>query len=115
LADGAEAVLLSQEGGDSDTWHLFVFAAGRVQQVETRGPLQLGGGFTPGGAAAYLSWMSAGGHLFTRVGTGAEGRYRVYAWEPDGTGPTGAPVLHARDLGVVCIDETLGSYGTCAE
>jgi hypothetical protein len=59
--------------------------------------------------------MSADGHLFTRVGTGSEGHYRVYAWEPDGTGPTGSPVLQARDLGVICIDETLGTYGTCAE
>ena len=113
LADGAEVVLLSQEGGDSDTWRLFTFAAGRVQQVETHGPLALGGGFTHDGATAYLSWMSADGDLFTRLGTGTPGHYRVYAWEPDGAGPTGAPVLEARDLGVVCLDETLGTYGTC--
>jgi hypothetical protein len=113
LADGAAAVLLSQEGGDSDTWRLFTFAAGRVQQVETHGPLALGGGFTHDGATAYLSWMSADGDLFTRLGTGTPGHYRVYAWEPDGAGPTGAPVLEARDLGMVCLDETLGTYGTC--
>ena len=115
LADGVEAVLLSQEGGDSDAWRLFTFTAGRVQQVETRGPVALGGGFTRDGATAYLSWMSAAGHLFTRLGTGAPGHYRVYAWEPDGAGPSGAPVLRARDLGVVCLDETLGTYGTCVD
>jgi len=115
LATGTEAVLLSQEGGDSDSWRLFTFAAGRVQEVETRGPVALGGGFTADGSTAYRSWMSADGHLFTRIGTAVAGHYRVYAWDDDGVGPGGAPVLRSRDLGVVCLDETLGTYGTCAE
>jgi hypothetical protein len=114
LSAGAQAVLLSQEGGDSDTWRLFTFAAGRVQRVDTTGPVALGGGFTRDGSSAYLSWMSADGRLFTRLGTGTEGHYHVYAWEP-GASPAGAPVLRARDLGIVCLDETLGTYGTCVD
>lgn len=111
LTDG---VLVRQEGGDSDTWGVYVRWAGRVQRLETRGPVPLGGGFTRTGATAYLSWMSADGSLYTRVGTAHPGHVHVYAWLPTGASASTAPVLEAQDLGVVCLDETWGTYGTCA-
>jgi hypothetical protein len=116
LAGGAPAVLLSQEGGDSDTWRVYVDRGGHVQPVPMRGPLPLGGGFTEAGGdqAAYLSWLTPDGHLFTRVGTEVPGRFHVWAWQPIGGDAATAPTLVARDLGPVCIDEMLGTYGTCA-
>jgi hypothetical protein len=114
VGDLTDGVLLSQEGGDSDTWRVYVRWGGRVQQLRTRGPVALGGGFTRTGSTAYLSWMSADGRLYTRVGTSRPGRYRVYAWVPSGATAGTAPVLEAQDLGVVCFDKTRGTYGTCA-
>jgi hypothetical protein len=115
VGDLTQGVLLSQEGGDSDTWRVYVRWGGQVQQLRTQGPVALGGGFTAAGMTAYLSWMSADGSLYTRIGTPRPGRVHVYAWVPTGASAGTAPVLEARDLGVVCLDETLGTYGTCAE
>jgi hypothetical protein len=109
---GQHGVLISQEGGDSDTWRVFVDHDGRPVELPTDGPVSLGGGFTSGSAAAYVSWVSRAGQVFTRVGTGDLGRYRVYEWVPDSGSPL--PVLRARDLGTVCIDDLFGHYGTCA-
>jgi hypothetical protein len=114
VGDLTDGVLLGQEGGDSDTWRVYVRWAGRVQQLETRGPVALGGGFTRSGGTAYFSWMSADGRLYTRIGTPRPGHYRVYAWVPNGATASTAPVLEAQDLGIVCLDETWGTYGTCA-
>jgi hypothetical protein len=108
-------VLLSQEGGDSDTWRVYVRWAGVVQQLVTQGPVSLGGGFTPDGAAAYLSWMGRDGRLYTRIGTARPGRDHVYGWQPVGGTAYTAPVLQAVDLGTVCLDEALGTYGTCRD
>jgi hypothetical protein len=114
--DHAPGLLLSQEGGDSDTWHVYVVRGGRLQPLPMRGPLPLGGGFTQtsAGQSAYYSWLTPRGRLFTRVGTGQSGRYRVYAWLPTGGGTTSPPTLVAHGLGVVCLDETLDTYGTCS-
>jgi hypothetical protein len=114
VGDLTDGVLLGQEGGDSDTWRVYVRWGGRVQQLRTRGPVALGGGFTRTGRTAYLSWMSADGRLYTRVGTSRPGHYRVYAWVPSGATAGTAPVLGAQDLGVVCVDRARGTYGTCA-
>jgi hypothetical protein len=57
--------------------------------------------------------MSADGSLYTRVGETTPGRYRVYAWQPEGATAATAPTLVAQDLGTLCIDEMLGTYGTC--
>jgi hypothetical protein len=115
LAGAGPAVLLSQEGGDSDTWRVYVDHGGRVLPVPVLGPLPLGGGFTKAsdGQGAYYSWLTPQGRLFTRVGTSRDGRYHVYAWHPTGGSASTAPTLVARDLGTVCIDETMGTYGTC--
>jgi hypothetical protein len=113
IGDLTQGVILSQEGGDSDTWRVYVRWGGQVQQLQTQGPVGLGGGFTSGGMTAYLSWMSADGSLYTRFGTPRPGHFHVYAWMPTGVSASTAPVLAAQDLGVVCIDQTLDTYGTC--
>jgi hypothetical protein len=114
VGDLTDGVLLSQEGGDSDTWRIYVRWAGRIQQLATQGPLPLGGGFTPDGGTAYLTWRSKDGDLYTRVGTARPGRDHVYAWQPTGGTADSSPVLQAVDRGIVCIDDFLGTYGTCA-
>jgi hypothetical protein len=114
VGDLTQGVLVSQEGGDSDTWRVYVQWGGRVQQLVTQGPLPLGGGFGPDGESAYLSWMGRDGRLYTRVGTAEPGRFHVYAWQPSGGTAYDAPALQAVDLGTVCLDETLGTFGTCA-
>jgi hypothetical protein len=116
LADGAPGVLLSQEGGDSDTWRVYADVAGQVRQVRTRGPLPLGGGFakTATGESVVYSWLTPEGRLFTRIGTPTPGRFRAYEWLPSGGTASVAPTLVAHELGTVCIDETLGTYGTCS-
>ena len=113
VGDLTQGVLLSQEGGDSDTWGVYVRWAGQVQRLLTRGPVALGGGFTRSGSTAYLSWAAGDGRLYTRIGTPRPGRFHVYAWVPTSVTAGTAPVLAAQDLGVICIDETLGTYGTC--
>jgi hypothetical protein len=113
VGDLTDGVLLSQEGGDSDTWRVYVRWAGREQQLRTRGPVPLGGGFTRAGHTVYLSWMSSDGLLYTRIGTSRPGRFHVYAWTPAGATASTAPVLVAQDLGIVCLDETGGELGAC--
>jgi hypothetical protein len=114
VGDLTDGVLLSQEGGDSDTWRVYVQWAGGIQQLATRGPVALGGGFGPDGDTAYLSWMGKDGRLYTRIGTARPGLYHVYAWQPVGGSAYTPPVLRAVDLGQVCLDETLDTYGTCS-
>jgi hypothetical protein len=116
LEDGRSAVLVSQEGGDSDTWRVYVDLDGRVQPLSTRGPVRLGGGFTQTnvGLRVRYSWLTPEGRLFTRVGTGHEGQYHVWAWQPTGGDARTPPALIAHDLGIVCLDETLDTYGTCS-
>jgi hypothetical protein len=113
VGDLTDGVLVTQEGGDSTTWRIYVRWAGLAQPLRTRGPVPLGGGFTTSGSTAYLSWVAADGRFYTRVGLPRPGRYRVYAWTPTGATASTAPVLEARDLGVVCLDETWETYGTC--
>src|SRR5262245_34400812 len=114
VGDLTDGVLVSQEGGDSDTWRVYVQWGGGIRQLATRGPLPLGSGFGPDGDTAYLSWMGQDGRLYTRVGTAHPGRFHAYAWQPVGGSAYTAPVLHAVDLGTVCLDEALDTYGTCA-
>jgi hypothetical protein len=59
---------------------------------------------------AAATWI-AGGKVFTRVETGAFDRFQTYEWQvTDSSGTTLTPV----DLGVVCMDDFEGTYGTCA-
>jgi hypothetical protein len=114
LGDGTLGVLLSQDGGDSDTWRVYADRGGQVQELMQRGPLPLGGGFTHDGDHAYYSWLTPGGDLYTRVGTGRPAHFHVYAWRLTGGDATTAPTLVAHDLGTVCIDDMWQTYGTCA-
>jgi hypothetical protein len=113
VGDLTDGVLLSQEGGDSDTWRVYVRWDGRAQQLRTHGPVALGGGFTRSGSTAYLTWMSADRRLYTRIGTQRPGRFHVYTWTPAGATASTAPVLEAKDLGVVCLDDTGQTFTTC--
>jgi hypothetical protein len=110
LGGGRRGVLLSQEGGDRDSWHVYTRSSGEVRRLTTSGPVRLGGGFVRTGDAAYLSWLTPDGQIYTRVGTPRPGHFRVFAWKPVGHGATG---LRAVPLGTVCIDDLLGTYGTC--
>ncbi len=113
LDGGADGLLLSQEGGDSDTWRVYADRGG-VQELAQHGPVPLGGGFSHDGGRVFLSWLTPDGHLYTRIGTEQPGHFRVYAWQPTG-GDTGTPpTLVAHDLGTVCIDDMWQTYGTCA-
>ena len=105
-------VLTSQEGGDSDTWRVWVWRDGNLSALATDGPVPLGGGFTADGAHAIASWLAADGRVYTRVGTDIEGRYDVYGWN---VGPDDPATLVAHDLGTVCLDlyATPVRYGTC--
>jgi hypothetical protein len=106
-----EGLVISQEGGDSDTWRVYVAARAGIQPVPTQGPLALGGGFANRGGTqvAYLSWLTPHGDLFTRVGTTDPGHFRVWQWRP-----TAHDTLVALDLGTVCMDDDWTAYGTCS-
>jgi hypothetical protein len=108
-------VLTSQEGGDGDAWLVYVDDDGRPVALPTDGPVPLGGGFTHGGDSEFLSWVANDGRIFTRVGTGRPGRYRVYAWDQVDAPSPSVPTLQARNLGIVCVDDLWGTYGTCAD
>ena len=106
---GGTGLVVSQEGGDSDTWTVFVRQATGLVRATTGGDVPLGGGFTSDGRHAYLSWLTPEGRLFTRVGLDREHHFRVHEWTLDGT------VLHAHDLGEVCLDLQAEppAYGRC--
>ncbi|WP_125036955.1 hypothetical protein [Nocardioides sp. LS1] len=102
-------VVVSQEGGDSDTWTVFTTGDGRLVRAVPDSDVPIGGGFTRDGEHGYLSWLTPDGHLYTRVGLSATDHFRVWSW-----GVVGA-TLHATDLGVVCLDLMVQPerYGTC--
>jgi hypothetical protein len=114
LGHGRHGVLVSQEGGDQDSWHVYTRAGDRIVRLATSGRVDLGGGFLRDGNSTYLSWLTFAGRLYTRVGAKGPGHYRVYAWRPSDAGPGGSRTLHAVALGTVCIDDLLGTYGTCS-
>lgn len=108
-SQGGAGLVVSQEGGDSDTWTVYVRDAGRLVPVTVEGRIRLGGGFTADGAHARLSWLTPRGEMFTRVGLDREHHFRVYAWTLSGTR------LRAHDLGEVCLDLQAQppDYGRC--
>jgi hypothetical protein len=59
------------------------------------------------------SWVSARGDLYTRVVTSTPGRFRVYAWHPEGGSAYAPPMLAARYLGDVCFDSSFTAFGDC--
>jgi hypothetical protein len=109
----ARGVVLSQEGGDSDTWRVYVMRRGRIQAVPARGPVGLGGGFTAVGGqeSAYLTWLTPAGALFTRVGTGEPHHVRVWRWRA--VERDGHVALVARDRGTFCANARMTTYRVC--
>lgn len=93
---GGYALVVSQEGGDSDTWTVYVRRGHSLVQARRQGAQPVGGGFTPDGAHAYLSWSTPPGRLFTRVGLRGH-RYHVLSWAVRGDR------LVPHGLGTVCI------------
>ncbi|NYD43837.1 hypothetical protein [Nocardioides panaciterrulae] len=108
--DGSDGpgLVISQEGGDSDTWTVFVRQGATLIRA-TADDDPLGGGFTADGEHAYLSWLTPEGRLFTRIGLDREHHFQVLEWTLDGA------VLHAHDLGEVCLDLQAdpAAYGRC--
>ena len=111
------AVVTSQEGGDSDTWRLWYPFSGSVVPLHTRGPVPLGGGFSPDTGHAYLSWIGPDGHLYTRIGLDDTSThhpaYDVWTWALGGGAPSGPPTLQAHHLGTICLDQQSGAWGRC--
>jgi hypothetical protein len=107
--DGGDGLVVSQEGGDSDTWTVYVRRGGALEPATVASGVQLGGGFTADGMHARLSWLTPRGAMFTRVGLDRENHFRVYRWTLAGT------VLRAHDLGEVCLDLMARppDYGRC--
>jgi hypothetical protein len=110
LTDG---VLVSQEGGGSDTWRVYVAWGGRISALGTRGPVVLGAGLTVGGGRAYLSWLGADGRPYTRMDTSRPRHFRVWAWLPSAATAWTPPSLVAHSLGTVCLDDVRQTYGAC--
>ena len=59
------------------------------------------------------SWVSQSGLLYTRVPTDTAGRFRVYAWDPQGGTAYTPPVLVATSLGRVCFNHSFTAFGDC--
>ena len=85
-------------------WQVVVRWNGRLQPLATRGSIGLRG----------ASWVSRSGLLYTRVPTDTAGRFRVYAWDPQGGSAYTPPALVARGLGRVCFNRSFTAFGGCA-
>lgn len=84
-------------------WQVMVRWDGRLQPLPTRGSVSLGSG----------SWVSRAGLLYSRVATGTPGRFRVYAWDPQGGSVYTPPTLVATALGDVCFNQAFTAFGGC--
>jgi len=111
VGDVTEGVARRTPGGHGG-WQVMVRWNGRLQPLATRSPVPLGTA-SPATGAAYTTWISAGGQLYTRVATGTPGRFHVYAWDPQGGSVYTPPTLVATDLGRVCFDRAFTAFGDC--
>jgi len=85
-------------------WEVAVRWDGRLQPMVMRGRVSLADG---------TSWVSRSGLLYTRVPTDTAGRFRVYAWDPQGGTVYTPPALVATGLGTVCFNPSFTAYGGC--
>jgi hypothetical protein len=85
-------------------WQVVVRWNGRLQALTTRGSVGL----------RDLTWVSRSGLLYTRIPTDTAGRFRVYAWDPQGGTAYTPPVLVATSLGRVCFNHSFTAFGGCA-
>jgi hypothetical protein len=84
-------------------WQVVVRWDGRLQPLTLHGPVSLG----------RASWLSADGLLYSRVPAARPGRFRVYAWDPQGGSAYTPPALVAVSLGQVCFNRSFTAYGNC--
>jgi hypothetical protein len=85
-------------------WEIVVRWDGRLQPMIMGGRVSLTDG---------TSWVSRSGLLYTRVPTDTAGRFRVYAWDPQGGTAYTPPALVATGLGAVCFNPSFTAYGAC--
>jgi hypothetical protein len=104
LGDVTDGVLHRAPGG---AWHVLVRWNGKLQPLPMRGPVSLAG-------ATVTSWVAHDGLLYTRVPTGTDGRFKVYAWVPRG-GSTAytPPALVSVSVGQVCFNRAFTAFGNC--
>jgi hypothetical protein len=84
-------------------WQVVVRWDGRFQPLNTHGRVALGA----------TSWVSRSGLLYTRVPTDTPGRFRVFAWGPQGGSAYTPPALVATSLGHVCFNHAFTAFGNC--
>ena len=87
-------------------WQVEVRWDGRTQPLVTTGRVSLRDG---------TSWVARSGLLYTRVPTATAGRFKVYAWQPEGGSVYTAPTLAAAPLGQVCFDDSFTDFGGCVK
>lgn len=112
LGQAGEGYLVSQEGGDSRTLTLYVPRQDQLVAATVTGGVPFGGGFRPGDAAGFRTWIGPhGAGLFTRIAEqpGAN-RYQVFSWEVVESGAargTDRPevALVPTQEGAFCLDE----------
>lgn len=85
-------------------WQVVVRWDGRLQPLTMRGPVAVSDG---------TSWVATSGFVYTRVPTGTPGRFRVYAWDPQGGTAYTPPALVSTSLGVVCFNSSFTAFGGC--
>jgi hypothetical protein len=104
LGDVTDGVLRRAPGG---AWQVLVRWNGELQPLPMRGPVSLAG-------AAVTSWVAPDGLLYTRLQTGTDGRFQVYAWAPRG-GSTAytPPALVSVPVGQVCFNRAFTAFGDC--
>jgi len=111
---GELSLLVTQEGGDSNTMTLLTVRDGRLMAARTEGPVPFGNGFIGSSERSYQTWIGPDGALFTRIANevGPEGSlftqvtYRLYRWALGGSvSIEGAPTLQALSEGCFAMDD----------
>lgn len=85
-------------------WQVVVRWNGHDQPLTVQGRVALADGTT---------WVARSGLLYTRVATETAGRFRVYAWDPEGGTAYAPPTLAASGLGAVCFNDAFTAFGDC--
>jgi hypothetical protein len=101
IGDVTDGTLRRTPGGG---WQVVVRWDGHLQPLGVDGPVALSDGTT---------WVAGSGLLYTRVATETAGRFRVFAWDPEGGTAYTPPTLVASDLGAVCFNGAFTAFGDC--
>lgn len=102
-------VVVSQEGGDSDSWSVYARVPAGLTPVRVIGPDPLGAGFLGKREhyAAYRSWVTPRGLIYTAYGLPQAHHFRVVSWRLESTD------LLPDEIGVVCFTDDMTDYGRC--